>query len=159
MIELNMKVNVSVGDKEYNGTIRDVLLINEAVLPDEFIHQPSTYAYFAALSEFAVADVEQKKLAFSVMEANLDSQKRVDLKDQAKVTEAVIRSAIIKDQKYQLLSEELIEAQRQLGILKALVRALDQRATMLVQLGSFKRQEMYAMDMGIDTQKVREHNQ
>jgi hypothetical protein len=153
-----MKVSISVADKEFNGTIRDVLLINEANLSSEFERQPSTYAYFAALMEFAVADVEHKKLAFSVMEANLDSVKRTELKDQTKVTEAVIRSAIIKDQKYQLLSEELIEAQRQLGILKGLVKALEQRKDMLIQLGASKRQEMVLSDFGISLKNVREHN-
>lgn len=157
MIDLNMKVTVSIGDKKYDGTIREVLQISEANLSDEFQNQPSTYAYFAALAEFAVADVEQKKLQFSVMEANLDSSKRLELKDQ-KVTEAVIRSAIIKDSKYQVLSEELIEAQRQLGILKSLVRALEQRKDMLIQLGSMKRQEMMLSDFGIDMKKVQQNN-
>ena len=156
-MELNMKVRVSIGDKEYDGTIKEILLINEAALNDEFIHQPSTYAYFAALSEYAMADVEQKKLAFSVMEANLDSQKRMEFKDR-KVTEAVIKSAIIQDKKYQALSEELIEAERQLGILKSLVKALEQRKDMLIQLGSMRRQEMVLTDFGINTIKVKEHN-
>ena len=157
-MELNMKVKVSVGDKVYDGTIKDILQINEATLTDEFMKQPSTYAYFAALSEFAVADVESKKLSFSVMEANLDSQKRLELKE-TKVTEAVIKSAIVKDKKYQLMAEELIEAERQLGILKALVKALEQRKDMLIQLGSTKRLEMVLSDFGIDVKKIREHNQ
>lgn len=159
MIDLNMKVSVSIGDKKYDGTIREVLQISEAELSDEFMNQPSTYAYFAALAEFAVADVEHKKLQFSVMEANLDSAKRIELKDATKVTEAVIRSAIIRDAKYQVLSEELIEAQRQLGILKALVRALEQRKDMLIQLGSMKRQEMMLSDFSIDMKKVHQNNQ
>ena len=157
-MDLNMKVKVSVGDKDYEGTIQEILLINEATLSDEFIKQPSTYAYFAALAEFAVADVEHKKLSFSVLEANLDTQKRLELKE-TKVTEAVVRSAIIKDQKYQGASTELIEAERQLGILKALVKALEQRKDMLIQLGSMKRQELSLHDFGIDVTKIKEHNQ
>ena len=153
-----MKVKVSIGDKVYDGTIKEVLHINEATLTDEFIKQPSTYAYFAALAEYAVADVEHKKLAFSVLEANLDSQKRTELKETPKVTEAVIKSAIIKDRKYQVSAEELIEAERQLGILKSLVRALEQRKDMLIQLGSSKRQEINLNEFGISTSKVREHN-
>jgi hypothetical protein len=153
-----MSVRVNIGDKVFDGTIRDVLLINEATLTDEFIKQPSTYAYFAALSEFAVADVEQKKLALSVLEANLDSQKRLELKD-TKVTEAVIKSAIVKDKKYQMMVEEIIEAERQLGILKSLVEGLKQRKDMLIQIGSTKRQEMVLSDFGINVTKIRENNQ
>lgn len=157
-MDLNMSVRVNIGDKVFDGTIRDVLLINEATLTDEFIKQPSTYAYFAALSEFAVADVEQKKLALSVLEANLDSQKRLELKD-TKVTEAVIKSAIVKDKKYQMMVEEIIEAERQLGILKSLVEGLKQRKDMLIQIGSTKRQEMVLSDFGINVTKIRENNQ
>jgi hypothetical protein len=152
-----MNISVAIGEKSFDGTIRDVLQINEATLSDEFMKQPSTYAYFAALSEFAVADVEQKKLSFSVLEANLDSQKRVEFKD-TKVTEAVIKSAIIKDKKYQMMAEEIIEAERQLGILKSLVKALEQRKDMLIQLGSTKRQEMTLAEFGIDVKKIRENN-
>jgi len=152
-----MKVRVNVGDKVFDGTLREVMQINDATLNDEFIKQPSTYAYFAALSEFAVADVEQKKLAFSVLEANLDAQKRLELKE-TKVTEAVIKSAIVRDKRYQMMAEELIEAERQLGILKSFVKALEQRKDMLIQLGASKRQEISLHDFGINTDKVRAHN-
>jgi hypothetical protein len=87
-MNFDMAVRVSIGDKVFDGTLRDVLRINEATLTDEFVKQPSTYAYFAALAEFAVADVEQKKLAFSVLEANLDSQKRLEMRE-TKVSNAV----------------------------------------------------------------------
>lgn len=156
-MNFDMAVRVSIGDKVFDGTLRDVLRINEATLTDEFVKQPSTYAYFAALAEFAVADVEQKKLAFSVLEANLDSQKRLEMRE-TKVTEAVIKSAIIRDKKYQIMAEELIDAERQLGILKAFVKALEQRCQMLCQLGAGKRQELTLQEFGINTSKVREHN-
>jgi len=152
-----MKVRVTVGDKVFDGTLREVMQINEGTLNDEFIKQPSTYAYFAALSEFAVADVEQKKLAFSVLEANLDSEKRIELRE-TKVTEAVVKSAIIRDKRYQTMTLELIEAERQLGILKAFVKALEQRKDMLIQLGASKRQELVLSDFGINTNKVRANN-
>jgi hypothetical protein len=154
-----MQVQVRVGEKAYDGTIKEVLQINEATLTDEFIRQPSTYAYFAALSEFAVADVEQKKLSFSVLKANLDGQKRLELAKLGKVTESMVDSAIILDKKYQIMFEEVIEAERQLGILKSLVKALEQRKDMLIQLGSTKRQEMTLQDFGINVSRVKNNNQ
>lgn len=157
-MDLNMAVQVKVGDKSYVGSIREVLQINEATLTDEFIKQPSTFAYFAALSEYAVADVEHKKLAFSVLKANLDGEKRLSLAKVGKVTESMVDSAIILDKRYQMMQEEVIEAERQLGILKSLVKALDQRCTMLVQLGAGKRQELSMMDFGIDIHKVKGNN-
>ena len=157
-MQLDMSVTIKVGDKGYEGTLREVLKINEITLTDEFINQPSKYAYFAALSEYAVAEVEQKKLSFSVLKANLDSQKRLELAKLGKVTESMVDSAIILDIKYQTVFEEIIEAERQLGILKSLVKALDQRCQMLVQLGAGKRQEMSMMDFGIDIKKIKTNN-
>ena len=157
-MDLNMEIKVNIGEKAFDGTIRDILQINEATLTDEFIKQPSSYAYFAALSEFAVADVEQKKLSFSVLKANLDGQKRTELAKAGKVTESMVDSAIILDKKYQMMAEEIIEAERQLGILKSMVKALEQRCQMLIQLGAGKRQELSMIDFGIDVKKIRENN-
>ena len=163
-MKLDMDLNISVLDKSFKGTIRDVLTINEASLSNEFVEQPSVYAWFAALSEMASAEVESRKMSLSILKANLDSEKRSELnvlrsKDSSlKVTESMVESAILKDNKYQAMQEALIEAERQLGVLKAMVKALEQRCTMLVQLGSMRRQEMSLSDFGINMDKVHKNN-
>jgi len=70
----------------------------------------------------------------------------------------MVEAAIITDGKIMALTEELIDGGRQLGILKAIVRALDQRKDMLIQLGSTKRQEMVLGDFGVNLTKVKENN-
>ena len=166
MIDLNMQLGIDVGGKKFTGTIREVVGINEGNLTEEFINQPSLYAWFAVLSEIASAEVETKKFETSVLRANLDGEKRKELSEQSqkeiegkkkdgKVTEAMVESAIITDRRYMLCTQELAELQRQLGILKSMVRALEQRKDCLIQIGSMKRQEMVMTDFGIDLKKVR----
>jgi len=161
-----MEIDIKVSDKAFKGNIREVLTIQEAILTDEFIRQPSTYAWFATLAEMASAEVENKKIALAVMKANLDGIKRKELElevkkndPKGKVTEAMVEAAILQDKKYQVSQDELIDTGRQLGILKAMVKALEQRKDMLIQLGSTKRQEMVLHDFGIDLNKVRERHQ
>ena len=80
------------------------------------------------------------------------------LNEAKKATETMIASAIEVDEIYQKAQRTLIEAERQYGILRAIVKALDQRCTMLVQLGSTKRQEMAMTDFGINLDNVKKNN-
>lgn len=158
-MNLDMQLTIEVAGKDFNGNLRDIVKINEAVLTEEFIKQPSLYAWFATLSEFASAEVETQKMNLNILRANLDSEKRLMLLNEAKkATETMVASAIEVDVTYQTAQKALIEAERQYGILKAIVRALDQRCTMLVQIGSTKRQEMAMTDFGINIEQVRKNN-
>lgn len=152
---LDMQINLKVTDKVFDGNIREVLNINEAALSEEFVKQPSLFAWFAALAEIANAEVESKKMAVSLLRANLDAEKRTELSTSGKITESMVDSAITKDKRFQVASEELIESGRQFGILKAMVRALEQRKDMLIQLGGMKRQEMFLSDFGINIDKIK----
>jgi hypothetical protein len=159
-MDLDMQLMVKVGEKEFKGNLRDVVKINEALLTEEFIKQPSVYAWFATLFEFASAEVETKKMHLGILRANLDSKKRaMFIEKGTKATETMVASAIDIDEEYINAQVALIESERQQGILKAIVRALDQRCTMLVQLGSTRRQEMAMTDFGIDMGKVKKNNQ
>ncbi len=158
-MNLDMQVNIDVKDKKYDGTLRDVVQINAGDLMNEFCEHPSKYAWFGALSEICSSEFETKEFALDVLKANLDEEKRIKFKEEnTKVTEAVIQSAIITDKRYGVMMEELIELRRQHGILKSIVKSLEHRATMLVQIGSMKRQEMMTGDMGISSPKVRGAN-
>lgn len=159
-MNLDMQLSIEVGGKDFKGNLREIVQINEAVLTEEFIKQPSIYAWFAALMEFASAEVETKKMNLGILRANLDSEVRTAfLSASKKATEAMIAAAIDCDAATIAAQKELIEAERQYGILKGIVRALDQRCTMLVQIGSTKRQEMAMTDFGINIDKVRKSNQ
>ena len=158
-MNLDLTVDISVGGQAFKGSIKDVLHINEATLTDEFIKQPSLYAWFAAVAEIANAELESKKLKLSVLQSNLDAEVRSELaKTNEKATESKISSIVHCDKRVVVLNEEIIESARQLGILKAMVRSLEQRCTMLVQIGGMKRQEISLGDFGINYKKVKENN-
>ena len=159
-MKLDMQIDIKVEDKEFRGTTRSVLLVNEANLNQEFIEQPSTFAWFATLAEIANAEVSSKELALEVLKANLEGELRQRLAELGgKVTEKMIEGGVITDKRYKVATEELIDSTKQLGILKSMVKALDQRKDMLIQLGSMKRQEMFLDGSGLDLKKIREHNQ
>lgn len=154
-----MKLKLEVGDKTWEGNIKDVVAINEGSLNEEFTKQPSLYAWFAVLSEIANAEVYDKEFQLSRLEANLNKEKRAQLDgDGKKVTEAMVKAEVESDNKYVVLRQEILESQRQYGILKALVKALDTKKDMLMQLGSHKRQEIAMGDFGINIEKIRQQN-
>jgi len=157
---LDMELDIKIKDKEFNGKIREIVSIDANNLQEDFVNQPSTYAWFAALLEIATAEYESKKFDLAVLRANLDSEKRAIFSNEnKKVTETVIDSAIQVDQKFITASQNLIEISRQCGVLKAVVRALEQRSTMLVQLGAMKRQSAFMEDgFGVDISKVKKAN-
>jgi hypothetical protein len=156
MLNLDMQLSLEVAGKDFKGNLRDIVQIKEADLNEEFIKQPSLYAWFATLCEFASAEVETQKMTLSILRANLDAEKRTELAESGKKpTENMVNSAIIIDPKHQGAETALIEAKRQYGILKGIVKALEQRKDMLIQVGSTKRQELSLNDFGINLDKVR----
>lgn len=158
-LSMNMDVDIAVAGKEWSGNIRDVVKISEVKLSDEFATQPSTYAWFAALAEMAGAEVENKKFRLSVLKANTEKKIRYEFAARGeKTTESAIAANVQTDDAFISASLDLIESDRQYSILRSIVRALDQRKDMLIQLGQMKRQEIALLDFGIDLNKVRQGN-
>lgn len=158
MLNLDMQLSLEVAGKEFKGNLREIVKITEADLTEEFVRQPSLYAWFATLGEFASAEVETQKMNLSILRANLDAEKRLELGREAKKpTEAMVGSAIDVDSTYKDAQVALIEAKRQYGILKGIVKALEQRKDMLIQVGSTKRQEMSLSEFGVNLDKVRKN--
>lgn len=156
--KLNMNVDISVAGKEWSGNIRDVVKISDIKLSEEFMHQPSVYAWFAALCEIAGSEAESKKFMLSVLKANTEKKVRREYAASGtKTTESAIAAEVQTDDAFIASSIALIEAERQYSILRALVRSLDQRKDMLIQLGVMKRQEMQLSDFGINLDKVRQN--
>lgn len=160
MLNLDMQLSLEVAGKEFKGNLREIVKIVESDLTNEFIRQPSLYAWFATLLEYASAEVETQKMNLSILRANLDAEKRKELGQLSKKpTENMINSAIEVDDKYKDAQVNLIETRRQYGILKGIVRALEQRKDMLIQVGSTKRQELTLNDFSMNLDKIRKENQ
>lgn len=139
----DMTVDLKVEDKEFKGNIREILKISEGSIVGELQEQPSTYAWFATLTEIAKANTEKHKLNIKILRAKLDEEKRKTLAKEGKVTESMVESAIEKDERLIMLTQEKIELDKNANILGAITEALNQRKDMLIQLSSFKRQEIF----------------
>jgi hypothetical protein len=156
-LNLNMTVDIKCAGKAWSGNIRDILKISDVKLSEEFMQQPSIYAWFASLCEMAGAEAENKKFKVSVLKANTEKRIRYEFASRGeKTTENSIAAAVQTDDAFIAASMDLIESERQYSILRSLVRSLDQRKDMLIQLGVMKRQEMQLSDFGIDLEKVRQ---
>jgi hypothetical protein len=155
-MDLDMKIDLRIEDKTFNGSLKEVMQIDEGNLTDEFVRQPNTYAWFAALAEIAQALVENKKYDVSKKRAELDTIIRQRCAASGdKLTEAKLDAEIQQDKGYAVLAQELLDLNKNLGLIRAIVKALEQRSAMLIQLGSMRRQEMMMSDFGVDIGRIK----
>jgi hypothetical protein len=131
----------------------DISMIDTENLSAEFAQQPALYAYFGMLvgmAEKRVADLDLKKdQAF----ADADEFYREEFeKAGKKVTEAVIKNEVHRDEAYIKAYKLHAEAESQLTILKNFLKALDQRAQMLISSGAQTRHEIGMTNMTINEQ-------
>lgn len=145
-------VSFKQGDKLIKFDIPEVFALDEANLSNDMMSQAALYAFFAA--KLAEAEKELAKVEFTLdMEyAKADEDFRLDLDtNNRKYTEAVIKSLITRDESYQKVKNKQIEAQYVVDLLKAIVKALQMRAEMLISLGANMRQEMGMTGMSTNT--------
>ena len=110
--------------------------IDEDNLTKEFANQASLYAYFSTLQ----ADIERNLAIISIKRdqeyASADEYHRHYLdKREKKYTEAVIKSLVIRTEEYMIVDQEFVDATYDLNVIKAIVRALQMRAEMLISIG------------------------
>ncbi|MFA5037631.1 MAG: hypothetical protein WC479_10710 [Candidatus Izemoplasmatales bacterium] len=122
--------------------IGNLFNIDQESISNEFATQASMYAFFAILAADADRIAAMKSLLYDQEAASADEQYRAQLTlDGTKFTEAVIRSMIVRDESCCKALSEKEDADYDLNILKAIVRAFEQRAMMLQSLGSQLRHE------------------
>lgn len=114
------------------GDLGTDLMIDKHDLQEEMAHQPSIYAWWCVQAEEAKALCAGRQLDLKVYEAELDEKIRKEAeRDERKVTEAQIGREIKLDTGWISISEEVIELQRQAGVLESAKWSLAQRAEML----------------------------
>lgn len=124
--------------------------IDQTNLSSEFANQASMYAFFAVLAANADKVLAMKTLLCDQEYATADGYHRnqMDL-DGKKFTEAVVKSMVVRDEEYCKTLEDKENASYDLDIIKAVVRAFEQRAMMLQSLGSYLRHEYDMQGMNI----------
>jgi len=151
---LNLK---SLGSIEVEGktiAISSLFEIDEEDLDREYREQSALYAYF--ITKTSEADdlhaqaVTNKELVY----AQADEYFRSKFRDLGiKVTEKGVESSIIQDEEYGEALDKERKTKLQHTILKGIVRAMEQRANMLISLGAHRRAELDMTNMTINRTK------
>lgn len=124
------------------------LYIDESALDVEWIGQPQLMLKYSREYAKAEREVARMKEKISVKRAKLDKEIRIEpekfgLSD-VKITEAVVNNAIITDKEFQKLTEDLIEANYEVNMLKGAVDAVKQRKDALQDLVKLHGQQYFA---------------
>jgi hypothetical protein len=143
IMELNnttIRILTPRGPKTYN--VAEIFAIDENELSSEFANQAAVYAYFSSMMNYVEKQMSNMDLKLDQVSARLDEFYRQQLeRNDKKYTEAVVKSLVVRDDEYKAAYEASHIAKYDYGVLKSLARALEQRADMLISLGSHLRHE------------------
>lgn len=125
-------------------TFAELLSINPDNLSEEFATHANRFAFISALTAKAEALFVEAKQAREETYADVELQWRDELAKMpdVKVTEGLIKSSVLLDDKYTATVSAENAAQRDWKILRALADGLRERGSMLVSLGAHMRAEM-----------------
>jgi hypothetical protein len=138
----------SGGYKDFD--ILELFAIDENDLSKEMAQQASTYGFFTVLATMAEDIASKATFQKDIDEAGADLNYRDEYaKNGTKFTEATIRATIMSDEKHIKKCEVELLTRYDFKLLKSIVAALDQRASMLVSLGAWKRHEYDQEGMNI----------
>lgn len=149
-IDLKSKITININSvaKEYD--VAELLEIDENNLSTEFAQQAAVFGYFATAQAAAEDVAERRKIEKEREYAKADEYWRAwHDKREKKYTETVIRSTVIRDDDYIKAETYYNNAAHDANMLKLIVRALGQRADMLISLGAHLRAEMEMTGMNI----------
>lgn len=123
------------------------LFIDEGSLDVECLDQPSLMMRYSRAYAKAEKEVSRLKEKMKVTQATLDKDIRTnpgDYKISVKLTEEVVKNAVLSSEEYQEEMEGLIEAQYEALMLKGAVDAVKQRKDMLQELVKLHGQQYFA---------------
>jgi len=114
-------------------------------LDGQWEQQPALFFEYASKSAMADALVDDVKDEIERFKAQLDPQIRLRLSRAGKFTEAMVAAALNDDERIQAMTETLRKAQLRAALLRASVKALDQRKAALENLVKLHGQEYFAV--------------
>ena len=125
----------------------DLFELNEHNLDQEWMRQAKLYHHYALKLEEARADYDRAKAQRDVVVAELDKEVRLDPSQfglPAKVTEKMVENTVLLQKRHRLATEEVIKARHGLGVLQAMVEALDHRKHALQNLVQLEARDYFA---------------
>lgn len=130
------------------------IAINQTDLDDGMISQAGLFARYAWTSAQAQAQYEKLKASFEILESKLDGEHRESLAEGGgKVTEAMVRQAVVSDSRWGAAQSRLIDARTNASFAKDVLESFKQKRDMLVQLAISDREEMKGTLRVLDTEE------
>lgn len=143
-----------VDGKMVTINLMDLFSIDENNLTQEYTRQATLYAWLGVIAAKAdhkasMADLRKDQEYAATDEAFRDQSETLG----KKLTETQIKSLITIDGDYKKACEVELAMKYDAKLIQALLRALDQRANMLISLGSHLRHELDMTGMNIQQKK------
>jgi hypothetical protein len=123
------------------------LFIDESSLDVEWLNQPLMMFRYTRERAKAEKEVSRLKRKLKVTAATLDKDIRTnpsDYKITVKLTEEVVKNAVLCDEEYQEIELELIEANYELSMIEGAVESIKQRKDALQDLVRLHGQQYFA---------------
>lgn len=149
MEDLGIYTFVHSNGDEIDIDLNTLLRVGEDIT-SEFAAQAGNYAYVATLA--AEAELQEMLASHDKDKtySKLYIRKRRDFEALgSKFTEAVLNSHVEIDSDYEEVVDRLLNAKAQVQAMKAITRALEMKANMLISLGAHLRAEYNQTDMHI----------
>lgn len=128
---------------------KEDLHIDENALDIEWLEQPKLMMQYLDYLADAKEEVARLERELTILEAELDrgirfKPEQFDIPDDAKITESLVKSTMITQERHQDLTEELMEARNEVQTYKGAVEAFQQRKTALEELVTLHGQRYFA---------------
>lgn len=124
--------------------VKSLCAINMENLVEEFTKHPSNYAWYATILSLYEVKRNEKINDLEAKYAELDIEVRRNLSPEELKTikEKNIESRILINDKYKVMQDEVLDYERIVKRLQALVKGLETKRDMLIQVGARARKEM-----------------
>lgn len=122
--------------------LKDDIKVDMTDLDTAMLQHASLFVYYASLAANARRQYERIKSAFEILEAKLDSEHRLKLKEaNPKTTEAQIKAEVTTDKRWVTLQGKLIDAQHIWKLTEVAAESFVQRKDMILEIARDRRKE------------------
>lgn len=132
---------VKFDDRDYHLDSQKDVTIDPGDIDSEFINLPALIEDYGTLAEHLGAKVAALQYKLERTYALIDHQMRIDITNAGeKITETKVANAVITQQEYRRMKEELLDSTKEHNLVKAVLRALHTKKECLISLGANLRQ-------------------
>lgn len=141
----DLSPSFTVGSLSYESRLPQDLFVNRNDLSSEYASHAERFAWYATCYELAQDKLARLEAELKRAYAIIDHEVRSNLLlAGSKSTEKMVENSVITDMRYVQLQDEMFDAQKQVGLLKAARDAMIHRRDMLVSMGATYRAEVRA---------------